>query len=69
MTMRYKVILEPSQEGGYAVHVPGLPGCHTQGDTLEEAIANARDAIQTYILTVEELTRQGHQVVEVEVAV
>lgn len=66
MSIRYKVIFEPSQYGGFAVHVPGLPGCHTRGDTLEGAIANARDAIQTYLLTVEELTRQAPQIVEVE---
>ncbi|MBI2939617.1 MAG: type II toxin-antitoxin system HicB family antitoxin [Chloroflexi bacterium] len=47
---QYAVILQPDpEEGGYSVSVPALPGCHTQGDTLEEAIANAREAIQCYI--------------------
>ncbi len=48
MTERqYTIILHPElEEGGYSVSVPALPGCHTQGDTLEEAIASAREAIQ-----------------------
>lgn len=47
----FKVILEPSKDGGYAVHVPALLGCHTQGETVEEDLVNARDAIRTYLLT------------------
>jgi predicted RNase H-like HicB family nuclease len=51
MTERqYTVILEPDlEEGGYSVTVPALPGCHTQGDSLEEAVAMARDAIACWI--------------------
>ena len=46
----FGVILEPDEEaGGFAVHVPALPGCHTQGDTREEAIAMAQDAVAGYI--------------------
>ena len=46
------VILIPDQEvGGYTVEVPSLPGCVTEGDTVEEALANARDAIDLYITT------------------
>jgi predicted RNase H-like HicB family nuclease len=42
----FNVILEPKDEaGGFAVHVPALPGCHTEGDTRDEAIAMAQDAI------------------------
>ena len=49
-TYTYSVILEPDDEaGGFAVHVPALPGCHTQGDTRDEAIAMAQDAITVYI--------------------
>ena len=49
-TRRYSVILEPGPEdGGCSVHVPALPGCHTQGETLEEAIANAREVITGYL--------------------
>jgi antitoxin HicB len=58
MTEReYTIILDPDEEeGGYTVTVPALPGCVTQGETLEEAIAMARDAIQGYI---EALAKDG----------
>jgi predicted RNase H-like HicB family nuclease len=45
--MRYKVALHHSEEG-YSVWVPGLPGCVSQGETEEEALANIADAIQEY---------------------
>lgn len=45
---RYTVLLYP-EEGGYSVLVPSLPGCVTQGDTLEEALAMARDAIGLHL--------------------
>ena len=65
--MRYKVILEPSDEG-YAVSVPGLPGCHSQGSTEQEALENIRDALKDYLDVVDELSRE-HLVREVEVEV
>lgn len=65
--MRYKVILEPSDEG-FAVSVPGLPGCHSQGLTEEEALDNIRDALRDYLDVVDELSRE-HMVREVEVEV
>lgn len=43
--MKLKVILEPSEDGGYTVHVPSLPGCISEGDTREEAIGNILEAI------------------------
>jgi len=47
---QYTIILHPDpDEGGYTVTVPALPGCVTQGETLEEAIAMAKDAIRLYI--------------------
>lgn len=55
----YTVILEPDRnEGGFAVHMPALPGLHTQGDTLDEALENAREAIQGYL---EALAKDGDQ--------
>lgn len=46
----YTVVLIPDEEmGGYSVEVPALPGCLTQGDTLREALANAREAIECHI--------------------
>jgi predicted RNase H-like HicB family nuclease len=47
----YTIHLEPAEEGGYTVTVPMLPGCVTEGDTYEEALAMAKDAIAAYIET------------------
>jgi predicted RNase H-like HicB family nuclease len=57
----YTIILHPDLEGGYTVTVPALPGCITQGETLEEAIGMAKDAIQLYI---ESLIADGEPVPE-----
>ncbi len=47
---QYRIILHPDpDEGGYTVTVPALPGCVTQGETLEEAITMAKDAIRLYV--------------------
>jgi predicted RNase H-like HicB family nuclease len=54
--MQYKVNLKDSEEG-YAVWVPGLPGCWSQGETEEEALENIKDAIQAYIETVDDLSK------------
>jgi Uncharacterized conserved protein len=54
--MKYKVILEESDEG-FAVSVPGLPGCHSQGATEPEALENITDAIREYLEVVAELSR------------
>lgn len=42
---RFTVVLEPEEDGGYSVHCPALPGCSSQGDTLEEALDNIKEAI------------------------
>ena len=52
--MKLKVVLEPSDEGGYTTHVPSLPGCISEGDTLQEALANIREAIELYLERVED---------------
>lgn len=58
----YTIILHPDpEEGGYTVTVPALPGCITQGETLEEAIAMAKDAIRLHI---ESLIAEGEPVPE-----
>jgi predicted RNase H-like HicB family nuclease len=49
--MKLKVILEPSDEGGFTVCVPSLPGCVSEGDTLEEALANIEEALALYLET------------------
>jgi predicted RNase H-like HicB family nuclease len=46
---KFLVYIEPAEEGGYIVSCPQLPGCVTQGETVEEAIAMIKDAIQGYI--------------------
>jgi predicted RNase H-like HicB family nuclease len=52
--MRFKVVLEPSDEGGYTVFVPSLPGCISEGDTVEEALKNIEEAIELYLEPVED---------------
>ena len=50
--LRYVIVLKPTMfddESGYTVTVPALPGCVTEGDTIEEAISNAREAISVYL--------------------
>jgi predicted RNase H-like HicB family nuclease len=63
--VRYKVIVEESEEG-FAVSVPGLPGCHSQGATEEDALENIADAIREYLDMAAELARNA-TVREVEV--
>jgi predicted RNase H-like HicB family nuclease len=65
--MKYTVLIEQSEEG-FAVSVPGLPGCHSQGNTEAEALANIADAIREYLAVVQELAQSGGaKQVEVEV--
>jgi predicted RNase H-like HicB family nuclease len=47
--MKIKIVLEPSDEGGFTVYVPSLPGCISEGDTEEEAINNIKEAIELYL--------------------
>lgn len=47
--MRYAVVLERESDGGFVVSVPALPGCVSQGDTREEALANAKEAAELYV--------------------
>ncbi|MFQ6033015.1 MAG: type II toxin-antitoxin system HicB family antitoxin [Candidatus Zixiibacteriota bacterium] len=47
--MDYTVILHPAEEGGYWVEVPALPGCFSQGETVEEALSNVREAIELHL--------------------
>ena len=49
MLRRFKVIIEPELEGGYSVHVPALPGCASQGETIEEAVVNIKEALELYL--------------------
>lgn len=47
--LSFTVLYESAPEGGYVAHVPALPGCHTQGETLEETERNVKEAISAYL--------------------
>ncbi|GAB4536185.1 MAG: hypothetical protein Tsb0014_23730 [Pleurocapsa sp.] len=51
--MKLQVVLEPSDEGGYTVYVPALPGCISEGDNIDEALENIQEAIELYLEPVE----------------
>jgi len=46
--MEYTFLIHPAEEGGYWSEVPALPGCYSQGETIEEALSNSRGAIETH---------------------
>ena len=52
--MKVKVVLEKSDEGGYTVYVPSLPGCISEGDTIDEAMDNISEAIELYMEPIED---------------
>lgn len=52
--MNIKVLIEKSDDGGYTVSVPSLPGCISEGDSIEEAIDNITEAIELYLETVDD---------------
>ena len=58
-TLTYTVRIEPAGEGGYNVFVPALPGCHTQAETYEEAVAMAKECIEGFL---EALAKAGEQI-------
>jgi predicted RNase H-like HicB family nuclease len=47
--MKIKAIIHPAEEGGYWAEVPALPGCVTEGDTMDEVVANLKDAIEGWL--------------------
>lgn len=57
-TLNYRIRLMKEKEGGYTVIVPALPGCITFGETIDEAITMAREAIEGYIETLIELGKE-----------
>jgi antitoxin HicB len=65
MSRRFRVILEPNELGGYTVTVPLLPGCISEGDTRDEALANIKEAIELYI---ESLQADGEPIPSEEAA-
>lgn len=69
--MKLKIVLEPSPEGGFTAYVPSLPGCISEGDSLEAATANIREAIELYLEPVEddlaEARLEGAEILELVV--
>jgi predicted RNase H-like HicB family nuclease len=67
--MNIKVILEPSDEGGFTVYAPSLPGCISEGETEDEALASIKEAIQLYLEPVDDelFVSDSHLVKEVAV--
>lgn len=55
----FKVILEPDETGGYVVSCPSLPGCYSQGETVEEAMKNIEEAI---LLCLEDMEAEGEKI-------
>ena len=67
--MKLQIVLEPSEEGGYTVTVPALPGCISEGDTRDEALNNIQEAIRLYLETVEDDERFAPDAEVIEIAV
>ncbi len=68
--MRYKVVIKKDLEDrGYNVSCPALPGCHSQGDTIEEARENIKDAIQGCMEVINQRALKGVKEQAIEVAV
>jgi antitoxin HicB len=67
--LRFTILIERKEEGSYTVTVPSLPGCITQGDTWEEALVNAREAIAGHIEALKALGKPIPLEIPVEVKV
>ena len=67
--MKIKAIIHPAEEGGYWAEVPALPGCITEGDTMEELINNLQDAIKGWLEVANEIQKLDpiSQVIEIAV--
>lgn len=64
--MVFKILLEPSEDGGYTATVPALPGCISEGETIDQAMDNIREAIELYLEPIEgpQVTGEGALVKE-----
>lgn len=71
--LKYTVIFEPAEKGGYVVSVPALPGCVSQGETFEEATAMIKDAMKGYLEVLkaekQEIPQEQSNVVITQIAV
>ena len=66
--MKLKVVLEASEDGGFTVCVPSLPGCISEGNTKEEALVNVKEAIKLYLEPTEDDHIQGEKAEVLELA-
>jgi predicted RNase H-like HicB family nuclease len=66
--MKLKIVLEASEDGGYTVFVPSLPGCISEGETREEALKNIKEAIVLYLEPTEDDHIRGEKSEVVEIA-
>ncbi|MBA7496475.1 hypothetical protein ES702_07083 [subsurface metagenome] len=60
--MEYTVIMHPAEEGGYWAEIPALPGCYSQGETLEEVMGNVKEAVESHV----DALKEDNQAVPVE---
>jgi predicted RNase H-like HicB family nuclease len=69
VSMKLQIVLEPSEEGGFTVYVPSLPGCCSEGDSTEKALANIQEAIALYLESIEDDALLGPNAQILEIAV
>jgi len=67
--VKLRIVLEPSDEGGYTVTVPALPGCISEGESREEALKNIREAIELYLEPIEDDHAFAGNAEELEIAI
>jgi predicted RNase H-like HicB family nuclease len=65
--MKIKAVIHEAEEGGYWAEVPSLPGCVTQGESMQELEANLHEAIEAWLLAAEPDDSQGLRLLEVAV--
>ena len=68
--MIYRIVIEKGEDFGYVAHCPAIPGCHSQGNTMEEAIENIKDAIRGCLAALDEdLISERKELAWIEIAV
>jgi predicted RNase H-like HicB family nuclease len=67
--MNIKAVIHPAEEGGYWAEVPALPGCITEGETIDEVMTNLKDAIEGWLDVANErqIAQSTDQIVEIAV--
>ena len=67
--MKLNIVLEPSDDGGFTVFVPTLPGCISEGESKEDAVKNIREAIELYLEPVEDDLALSPEAEQIELTV